>query len=47
MSLPNEKLGQDRNKEVKGSLDFNENEYTTYTKLWYRIKVIKRKVYST
>ena len=33
---------EERKKEIKDCLDFNENEGTTYTNLWYTMKAILR-----
>jgi hypothetical protein len=35
-------LGQGRNNEIKGFLDFNENEGTAYTNLWDTTKIVVR-----
>lgn len=34
------KISQDRNKEIKDCLEFNEKEYITYLKVWDTIKVM-------
>lgn len=36
------KMGQDRNKDIKDFLKFNENEYIAYSSLWVTIKTALR-----